>query len=161
MAELRDIMEDEIIQAQHGVHAFRGTLEAEATLLDGVPVFLGNDKGESEYTNLPFFLWDSANSLVDMSNVIADASVDIVFSAERAANSANTKLLVELVIPDTPEIVISPRLFILPNPGEWYEDSVSFMCFNSAAAKANNFKIRVTSVGGDTTLKNGHGLIRI
>lgn len=155
--DIRDVLEDNIIPRKSRIHdcVDTGTLQ---TLADGVRTVYTNDKLGYEYNNGTGDLWDSVNNKI--TDTILDAKIDIIVGGTMNAPSANTRLDVELVIDDTPEIPVKKRTLEISRNGVNIDADMAFLVYNGAAAQADGFKIYLTAQGGSIDITNKSILVR-
>lgn len=165
MSYLQTLLATKLMGKQASIHDCHNTYDVagntEVIIGTGTSVLYTNDKVGYEFKNAAYNTWDSTNDLIDMSNVVLNSKVDILIGGEMKAGTANANLVVELIIPATVEIVVIDKTFVIPDVGAYHTDDINFHTYNSAAAKADNFQIRLSAVGGDITIKNKVLLTRI
>lgn len=161
MSYLQTLLQSKIMSKVASIHDCHNDV-TEQVISSGTDVIYGNDKSVYEFKNASYNTWDSANSLIDMTNVALNSKVDIILGGEMKAGTSNANLIVELFIPATAgDIIVKRKVFLIPDVGVYHEDDIAFHPYNGAASNTDNFQVRLYAVGGNVTIKNSTILVRV
>jgi len=159
MATLQYLMANKIIPIKSSIHDCVDNSAVE-TLLAGTRNLRTNNALAYEYRSGDTDLWDEVTSTVK--DTILDSKMDIIIGGTMNAPSANTRMMVELVIPDPGgEILVKSRTLEVSRNGVDIHVDMSFLVYNGAAALTHGFQVYLSPIGGNIDISNKAILVRV
>lgn len=150
MAELTDILQEDIIVPIRRIHDCVATVGAE-TLTSATRTLATNDCGAYEYNNGTGVLWDSTNSLIK--DTVLDSVLWVSIAGSLTSASPNNRLKIEIEIQDPSNTIAKTKILEVVRTDEIRED-YTFQIYNGTLLKQYGAKIYLTALDANITLNN-------